>query len=149
MAVALGRSRGARGHVHGAIAGRPRRWHSCACGFGRIVAAGAGQWDLLVNTTPVGTAPRIDESPLPDGPFDGALVYDLVYNPPMTRLLRDAAEAGCRTIGGLDMLVAQAQAQFHWWTGSRARRHGHEAAAHAAAPSRGRPRTAGAASLSN
>jgi shikimate 5-dehydrogenase len=35
----------------------------------------------------------------------------------MTRLLRDAAEMGCQTIGGLDMLVAQAHEQFQWWTG--------------------------------
>lgn len=80
----------------------------------------AGSWDLLVNATPVGTAPRDDLSPLPSGqPLDGELVYDLVYNPPQTRLRRDAAGAGCRTIGGLDMLVAQAQAQFEWWTGQR------------------------------
>ena len=79
-----------------------------------------GSWDLLVNATPVGTAPRIDESPLPAGyPLDGVLVYDLVYNPPDTRLLSDAANAGCQTIGGLDMLVAQAQAQFEWWTDQR------------------------------
>jgi shikimate dehydrogenase len=78
-------------------------------------------WDLLVNATPVGTAPSHDVSPLPDDyPFPGGgLVYDLVYNPPQTRLLADAAHAGCRTLGGLDMLVAQAQAQFEWWTGQR------------------------------
>jgi shikimate 5-dehydrogenase len=78
-------------------------------------------WDLLVNTTPVGTAPASDESPLPDDyPFRaGALVYDLVYNPQHTRLLTTAARAGCHTIGGLDMLVAQAQVQFEWWTGQR------------------------------
>ena len=46
-------------------------------------------------------------------------VYDLVYNPPYTRLLEDADRARCRIIGGLDMLVAQAQAQFEWWTGRR------------------------------
>lgn len=80
----------------------------------------AGSWDLLVNTTPVGTAPGDDHSPLPPAhSLDGELVYDLVYNPPQTRLLRDAAGSGCRTIGGLDMLVAQAQAQFEWWTGQR------------------------------
>jgi len=79
-----------------------------------------GTWDLLVNTTPVGTAPHIEQSPLPLGhPLDGRLVYDLVYNPPRTRLLRDAEHAGCGTLGGLDMLVAQAQAQFEWWTGQR------------------------------
>jgi shikimate dehydrogenase len=78
-------------------------------------------WDLLVNATPVGTSPNAGTSPLPDGyPFPGAgLVYDLVYNPPKTKLLDEAAAAGCRTIGGLDMLVAQAQAQFEWWTGQR------------------------------
>ncbi len=78
-----------------------------------------GSWDLLVNTTPIGTSPALDDTLLPDGPFTGQLVYDLVYNPPETRLLRDARAAGCRTIGGLDMLIAQAQRQFEWWTGLR------------------------------
>jgi len=79
-----------------------------------------GSWDLLVNATPVGTAPNVEQSPLPDYLFHpGGIVYDLVYNPPGTRLLRDAMRGGCRTIGGLDMLVAQAQAQFEWWTGRR------------------------------
>ena len=45
----------------------------------------AGSWDVLVNATPVGTAPDVDETPLPDGPFTGELVYDLVYNPLETR----------------------------------------------------------------
>lgn len=76
-----------------------------------------GSWDLLVNATPVGTSPDADDSPLPGGPFGGEWVYDLVYNPPQTRLLREAREAGCRTIGGLAMLVGQAQRQFEWWTG--------------------------------
>ena len=77
-------------------------------------------WELLVNTTPVGTAPNIDATPLPGYLFQtDKLVYDLVYNPPVTRLLKDAATAGCRTLGGLEMLVAQAQAQFEWWTGMR------------------------------
>ena len=76
-----------------------------------------GSWDLLVNTTPLGTWPEIERSPLPDGPFDGRLVYDLVYNPLETRLLADAARDGCSIVGGLDMLVAQAVRQFAWWTG--------------------------------
>ena len=76
----------------------------------------AGSWDLLVNATPVGTAPH-DATPWPGARFDGRLVYDLVYNPPVTRLLREAAAAGCETIGGLEMLVAQARRQFEWWTG--------------------------------
>jgi 3-dehydroquinate dehydratase/shikimate dehydrogenase len=78
-----------------------------------------GSWDLLVNCTPIGMHPRADESPLPAASLTGGWVYDLVYNPPLTRLLHDAELAGCRTIGGLDMLVAQAHEQFHWWTNLR------------------------------
>jgi 3-dehydroquinate dehydratase / shikimate dehydrogenase len=76
-----------------------------------------GTWDLLVNATPIGTHPRHQQSPVGASALDGRLVYDLVYNPPVTRLLADAAAMGCDTIGGLDMLVAQARAQFAWWTG--------------------------------
>jgi 3-dehydroquinate dehydratase / shikimate dehydrogenase len=79
-----------------------------------------GSWDLLVNCTPVGMEPRPEETPVPAAHLTGRCVYDLVYNPPVTRLLREATRAGCQTIGGLEMLVAQAQEQFHWWTGIRA-----------------------------
>ena len=100
---------------------RPERAAAVAAVAPGIVAAATpprpGSWDLLVNTTPVGTWPEVERSPLPDGPFDGRLVYDLVYNPLETRLLADAAREGCGTIGGLDMLVAQAVRQFAWWTG--------------------------------
>jgi shikimate 5-dehydrogenase len=77
----------------------------------------AGTWDLLVNCTPVGMHPRDEETPLPAHLLTGRIVYDLVYNPPTTRLLRDATAAGCQTIGGLEMLVAQAAEQFETWTG--------------------------------
>jgi 3-dehydroquinate dehydratase/shikimate dehydrogenase len=78
-----------------------------------------GSWDLLINCTPIGMWPNPDASPVPAGSLTGQLVYDLVYNPPVTRLLRDAERAGLNTIGGLDMLVAQAHEQFQWWTDSR------------------------------
>ena len=77
-------------------------------------------WDLLVNCTPVGMHPHVERTPLPAAALSGRYVYDLVYNPPATRLLRDAAAAGCVTIGGLDMLVAQAEEQFAAWTGTKA-----------------------------
>jgi shikimate 5-dehydrogenase len=76
-----------------------------------------GSWDLLVNTTPLGGPAARDESPLPDGPFDGTLVYDLTYGAGESRLIEDARRAGCRTLDGLPMLVAQAERQFAWWTG--------------------------------
>ncbi len=78
-----------------------------------------GSWDLLVNCTPVGMHPEIDAMPLPSAALTGRYVYDLVYNPRPTRLLREAAARGCTTIDGLDMLVAQAQEQFRLWTGIR------------------------------
>ena len=77
-----------------------------------------GSWDLLINCTPIGLYPRVDDTPIPKAQLTGRYVYDLVYNPPATRLLRDAAAVGCQTIGGLDMLVAQAREQFRWWTGT-------------------------------
>jgi 3-dehydroquinate dehydratase/shikimate dehydrogenase len=76
-----------------------------------------GSWDLLINCTPVGMHPQVDQTPIPQDQLTGRYVYDLVYNPRSTRLLREATAAGCETIGGLDMLVAQAHEQFQWWTG--------------------------------
>jgi 3-dehydroquinate dehydratase/shikimate dehydrogenase len=74
-------------------------------------------WDLLVNCTPLGSPTMRDESPLPGGPFGGRLVYDLTYGAGESRLIRDAREAGCQTLDGLPMLIAQAERQFEWWTG--------------------------------
>jgi len=52
-------------------------------------------------------------------PLDGRIVFDLVYAPRETQLLRDAEAAGCQTIGGIEMLIAQAERQFELWTGQR------------------------------
>lgn len=77
----------------------------------------ASGWDVLINTTPVGTWPQIDESPIDRTALQGGLVYDLVYNPLDTRLIKDARAAGIDTIAGIEMLVAQACRQIEWWTG--------------------------------
>jgi shikimate dehydrogenase len=77
----------------------------------------AGSWDLLVNATPVGSR-AVPGSPFA-GPFDGRLVYDLVYDPDPTELMQGASRAGCPAIGGLEMLVAQAERQFEIWIGRR------------------------------
>ena len=76
-------------------------------------------WDLLVNTTPVGTFPNVNKTPMERDHLDGRLVYDLVYNPTQTRLMKDASQQGCDVLGGLEMLVAQAQVQAEWWTGAK------------------------------
>jgi 3-dehydroquinate dehydratase / shikimate dehydrogenase len=78
-------------------------------------------WDVLVNCTPVGTYPRVNDTPLSAELLTGRYVYDLIYNPSVTRLMREAAAVGCHTIGGLEMLVAQAREQFEWWTGTKPR----------------------------
>ena len=79
----------------------------------------AGSWDVLVNTTPLGSPAFRDESPLPGGPFTGRLVYDLTYGVGESRLVREARAAGCLALDGLPMLVAQAERQFEWWTGQQ------------------------------
>ena len=76
----------------------------------------AGSWDVLVNAIPAGATAAV-ESPIEGAALDGEIVFDLVYAPPETKLLRDARAAGCMTIGGLEMLVAQAERQFEIWTG--------------------------------
>jgi 3-dehydroquinate dehydratase/shikimate dehydrogenase len=90
------------------------------------------EWDVLVNTTPVGTAPNVDAMPIAlNGELRGRLVYDLIYNPPESALLQRARALGADGIGGLPMLVAQAAAQFEWWTGHPAPVAAMEAAARA------------------
>lgn len=78
-------------------------------------------FDLLINTTPVGMSPNVDASPWPEHlafPKDAA-VYDLVYNPRETKLVRDARAAGLPAKTGLGMLIEQAALAFEIWTGHR------------------------------
>ncbi len=80
--------------------------------------------DLVVNATPVGMSPQVDAVPWPPQvPLPaGAFIYDLVYNPPETALLRLAHSAGLEAVSGLGMLVEQAALAFQQWTGSPAPR---------------------------
>lgn len=79
-------------------------------------------FDLVINATPLGTRGESeDETPAQADQLHGArMAYDLVYNPRDTRFLREASAAGCKTIGGLGMLIAQASEQFKLWTGRSA-----------------------------
>ena len=102
-------------------------------GRGRVEAIG---WDdsrlaakvngaaLIVNTSPVGMWPKTDATPWPkEVALPGSVpVYDLVYNPLETRLLREAKSLGAKTASGLGMLVEQGALAFELWTGARAPR---------------------------
>ena len=72
---------------------------------------------LLVNTTPLGTYPDINDSP--DIPYSGIgpnhFMFDLVYNPPETQFLKKGKELGARTKNGYEMLVLQAEAAWEIW----------------------------------
>jgi len=69
--------------------------------------------DLLVNATSHGMSPEIDATPVPAEMLtDNLTVFDIIYNPLPTRLLREAKAAGAKTIDGLEMLVRQGAASF-------------------------------------
>jgi shikimate dehydrogenase len=74
--------------------------------------------NLLVNCTSAGMHPHADETPL-DAKFlhSGMTVFDAIYNPSATRLLKEAALAGCKTQNGLLMLLHQGLESFKYWTG--------------------------------
>ena len=77
-------------------------------------------YDVLINATPLGSGAHIDQTPVTQEQLGGVrCVYDLIYNPRETRLLREAHAAGCETLGGIEMLIAQAKLQFELWTGQK------------------------------
>ncbi len=74
---------------------------------------------LIVNTTPVGLSPNVEASPWPDHvsfPVN-TLIFDLLNNPPRTKLMQQAERAGLRAVNGWNMLVYQGAAAFEKWTG--------------------------------
>lgn len=81
-----------------------------------------GTADIIINCTPIGMHGHSEgQSPIEAERLRGVkLVYDLIYTPEETALLRAAKQAGCQTLGGLAMLVAQAAEQFRLWTGEEA-----------------------------
>jgi 3-dehydroquinate dehydratase/shikimate dehydrogenase len=81
-----------------------------------------GEADVVINCTPIGMRDHSEgRSTIKAETLEGVkLVYDLIYTPEETALLRDAKHAGCQTLGGLAMLVGQAAEQFRLWTGLEA-----------------------------
>lgn len=88
---------------------------------GKLDSLGCGCFEVVVNGTPVGMAggPAPDESPLPDDmPLDDSVtVFDTVYSPRRTPLIREAQSRGARVIDGVAMFIRQAAMQFERWTG--------------------------------
>ena len=77
--------------------------------------------DLIVNTTPLGMSPNVNQSPLPENLSlpRHVSIYDLVYNPRETKLVKDARTQGLKATTGLGMLIEQAALSFELWTGHR------------------------------
>ncbi|MDP6380280.1 MAG: shikimate dehydrogenase [Phycisphaerae bacterium] len=74
--------------------------------------------DVILNCSPVGMHPKTDASPVPESMLrEGLVVYDAVYNPIETLLVRQAKAAGAITVSGIDHFVGQAVEQFQLWTG--------------------------------
>jgi shikimate dehydrogenase len=76
---------------------------------------------LIINSTPLGMIPDTASSIWPDDlPFPlHAVLYDLVYNPIETKLIRQAQAAGCQVLNGLGMLIHQGAEAFRLWTGQQ------------------------------
>ncbi|MCA9087835.1 MAG: shikimate dehydrogenase [Planctomycetaceae bacterium] len=82
---------------------------------------GSSDCDVLVNCTPMGMSPNFDETPFQQHWLrDGMVVFDTVYNPENTLLIKEAREHGCHVVSGLEMFVRQAAAQFKRFSGREA-----------------------------
>ncbi|MFO7883576.1 MAG: shikimate dehydrogenase [Desulfobacteraceae bacterium] len=79
------------------------------------------EFDIVINTTPLGMVPDVDRTPVTKDFFKrGMIVMDIVYNPLKTKMLREAEERGCTIIDGVSMFVNQGAAQFALFTGLKA-----------------------------
>lgn len=86
-----------------------------------LLRASIADSHILVNGTSVGMAPNTDRTIITDTSMfhKDLFVFDVIYNPQETRLLREAKEAGCRTANGMYMLLYQGAASFELWTGEK------------------------------
>jgi 3-dehydroquinate dehydratase/shikimate dehydrogenase len=100
----------------------PARARALALEFGATVInaseISSAHFDILANATSVGMFPAVDSSPVPRSILrPGMVVFDAVYSPPLTRLLREAREAGAQTVSGLEMYLNQAARQSKLFAG--------------------------------
>jgi shikimate dehydrogenase/3-dehydroquinate dehydratase type I len=114
----------AREGAHVTVAARnPKRTSELAEEFGaehialRDLARSDASYDLIVNSTPLGTS-GTGAAPVPLRLFGPrVLFFDMVYNPPVTSTMKAAASRKATAVGGLDMLVGQGAESFSAWTG--------------------------------
>ena len=91
------------------------------CEYVRWEGREAVQPKILVNCTPLGMHPNVNETPYPKGSLrSNMLVFDAVYNPEHTMLIKTAQDRGCRVVTGVEMFVGQACYQFKLFTGQKA-----------------------------
>ncbi|MCK9167901.1 MAG: shikimate dehydrogenase [Bacteroidia bacterium] len=89
--------------------------------YAAITAKKMKEFDLIVNTTPLGMGDRIDK--FPDIPYPAlrpqTIAFDVIYNPHETLFLKKAKEQGCKTFNGYTMLVRQAEEAWKIWSNSK------------------------------
>lgn len=81
-----------------------------------------GEFDLLVNASPVGMFPKTDECPVTERVIKSCKsVFEVIYNPNVTKLMQTARDNGIKAIGGMAMLVWQAAVAHEIWSGAKYR----------------------------
>jgi shikimate dehydrogenase len=77
--------------------------------------------DIIINTTPIGMTPNVNKMPIEqEFILKKHIVFDIVYSPHLTKLLKTSKTKGCKIIHGVEMLVNQGAKQFEIWTGKKA-----------------------------
>lgn len=87
------------------------------CEFGNLDKINEIKPEILINCTSIGMFPDINRSPVNKKLLKKMVVFDTIYNPENTKLLKAAAKNGCKTISGVEMFINQARQQFKLWTG--------------------------------
>ena len=91
------------------------------CGYGPLNRLEDMDYDILINATSVGMHPDIGKSPVPESSLrKNSVIFDIIFNPFKTKLLKDAEKKGCKIIPGFEMLVYGAVLQSRLWTGKNA-----------------------------
>jgi len=103
----------------------PERSHKLAADVGCRTVDWAARHnvicEIIINCTSVGMAPNVDEMPIhPSMLKPGLMVFDTIYTPETTLLVKEARNRGCNVLTGVDMFVRQAELQFRLFTGREA-----------------------------